>query len=135
MSEAKDELYRIGLNDDSEVNPLTAYYRHRINRFEQERLETIKHIERIKVSVEEKHRAEWDIQRSKEIVAELQKSLSDARTKLYDERQITLKLKAENDSLIIRTTQDCQKIHELVGIVEPVQQNIVLAKDKMPGNP
>jgi coiled-coil domain-containing protein 77 len=135
MSEAKDELYRIGLNDDSEVNPLTAYYRHRINRFEQERLETIKHIERIKVSVEEKHRAEWDIQRSKEIVAELQKSLSDARTKLYDERQITLKLKAENDSLIIRTTQDSQKIHELVGIVEPVQQNIVLAKDKMPGNP
>jgi predicted site-specific integrase-resolvase len=112
MSEAKDELYRIGLNDDSEVNPLTAYYRHRINRFEQERLETIKHIERIKVSVEEKHRAEWDIQRSKEVVAELQKSLSDARTKLYDERQITLKLKAENDSLIIRTTQDSQKIHE-----------------------
>lgn len=128
----KDELFKLGLNEDSELNSLISYYRHRIARFEQERFETIKQIERIKISVEEKHRQEWELERSKEIVAELQKSQSDSRTKLYDERQITLKQKAENDTLAQKTTDDYKKINDLIGIVQPVSQNIVLQKDKMP---
>lgn len=104
---------------------MIAYYRQRINRFENERFETITHIERIKLSAEEKHREQWELQKSKENVAELQKALSDARTKLYEERQITLKFKAENESLQMRTNEDHKRISELVGIVEPVQQNIV----------
>lgn len=128
----KEELFRLGLNEESDLNSLVSYYRHRIARFEQERFETIKHIERIKISVEEKHRHEWELERSKEVVAELQKSLSDSRTKLYDERQITLKYKAENDSLMTKTSDDYKRINDLIGIVEPVSQHIVLQKDKMP---
>ena len=127
-----DDLYRLGQNEDSEINTLMAYYRDRINRFENERQETIQHIERIKLGAEERHRDEWEITRAKESNAELQKALSDARCKLYEERQVTLKLKTENEGLHSRTNEDNKRIQELVGIVEPVHQQIVLERDKAP---
>jgi hypothetical protein len=53
-------------------------------------------------------------------MSELQKALSESRMKLFEERQMLLKYRAENESLLERHGEDQRRVNELVGLANPV---------------
>ena len=128
----KEDFFKTALNEETEVNSLLAYYRERISNFERERFEWLSRFEQVKLSQEQKHKLEWDVRRSKDEIADLQRALSDARLKLFEEKQISLKLSAENEQLLERADCDGRKIGELMNVCNPVEQKIIFKKNQKP---
>lgn len=93
----KERLFKMAFNEENEVNTLLAYYRDRINAFDREREEWLQKLEVVKMSQEEHHRQTWELQKRRDEIAEFQRSLSEAKLSLYNERQLVLKLTREND--------------------------------------
>lgn len=85
-TKAKEDFFKTALNEETEVNSLIAYYRQKISAFEAERFEWMARFEQLKLSQEEKHKQEWDLKRSKNEIADLQRALSDSRVKLFEEK-------------------------------------------------
>lgn len=77
---------RVGLNEDTELNSLLAYYRNKIDEFGKERLEWITKLDECRHDTELKHKLEWENRKLKDKVEELEKALSHHKTALYDER-------------------------------------------------
>lgn len=74
------------------MNSLLAYYRSKISEFDRERTEWLAKIEEIRISYEEKHRLEWEGLKRKEEITELQRTLSESKMMLFEERQLNLRL-------------------------------------------
>lgn len=51
---------------------------------------------------------------------------------LFEERQTRLKLHKENDALKVRELEDKKKISELLAMIEPIEEQVVLSKDLRP---
>lgn len=51
---------------------------------------------------------------------------------LFEERQARLKLQKENDALKVRELEDKKKIAELLAMIEPIEEQVVLSKDLRP---
>jgi coiled-coil domain-containing protein 77 len=77
----------MGCNDEDELNSLLTYYRDRINDFEKERLEWLAKLEEVRYSQEEKHKLEYRLKKKNEEIADLQRSLTEQKVSLFDERQ------------------------------------------------
>jgi len=129
---AREDLFKTALNEETEVDSLLAYYRERIANFEKERFEWIGRFEQVKLSQEEKHRTEWDLRRAKDEIADLQRALSDARLKIFEEKQLNLKLSSENAQLMERADLDKNKIGNLVNACNLVEQKIVFKRNEKP---
>ncbi len=129
----KERLFKMAFNEESEANTLLAYYRDRINAFDREREEWLQKLEVVKMSQEEHHRQTWELQKRRDEISELQKSLSEAKLSLYNERQLVLKLARENDDLKVKELEDRRKISELMSLNDPVEQDVVFYKDLRPG--
>jgi coiled-coil domain-containing protein 77 len=56
-------------------------------------------IHQIRVTHEEQHQLAWELHQRLNEIADLQKSVSDAQTSVFEERKQLLKLIAENDEL------------------------------------
>ena len=128
----KEDFFKTALNEETEVNSLLAYYRQKIASFEQERFEWMSRFEQLKMSQEEQHNREWDLRRAKDEIADLQRTLSETRLKLFEERQLKLKVKAENEQLQDRADSDKRKISELMSVCNPVEQKVVFRKNRKP---
>lgn len=130
----RDRLFQLAVNEEHEANTLMAHYRDRIYAFDREREEWLSKLQTVRASMGQVHKSQWDLQTHKEEIAELQRSISEAKLSLYDERQQMLKLMKENDQLKIKEIEDKKKIKELISINEPVEQEVILYKDLRPGN-
>ena len=130
----RERLFNLALNEQSEVNTLMAHYRDRMNGFDREREDWLKKLETVRLSMDQIHKSHWELQKRKEEVSELQRSLGEVKLHLHDERQQMLRLVKENDQLRLKEIEDKKKIAELIAINEPLEQEVVLYKDLKPGN-
>ena len=124
---AKDRLCAQGLSS------ILAYYRERIDAIQKERDEWFERLESLRISQEDFHKQEWEMKKRNEEIAELQKSLSDAHVVIFEERELALKLKRENEELQARAVEDRRKIMELLALNGSVEQDITYYKDCRPG--
>ncbi|KRX09587.1 hypothetical protein PPERSA_08619 [Pseudocohnilembus persalinus] len=125
-------LFKMGINDENDLNSLLAYYRDRVNDIDKERTEWLEKLEEVKHKAEQKHKQEWELQKRVDEIAELQKTITELKVSLFDERAQVLRFQKESDSLKIKQVEDRKKIQELLSLTEPVEETIVLSKDLRP---
>ncbi|CAD8051458.1 unnamed protein product [Paramecium sonneborni] len=125
-------LITINLNDPQQYQDLLAYYRSKLGEFEKERFEWLTKLEEIKIQYEDKHQQEWELLKRKQEIKELQQTVGEAKLMLFEERQARLKLQKENDALKVRELEDKKKIAELMAMIEPIEEQVVLQKDLRP---
>ncbi|KAJ0069368.1 hypothetical protein NL108_004191, partial [Boleophthalmus pectinirostris] len=65
------------------------------------------------------HKLQWEVRQREGEISELQNALSDMQVYLFQEREQSLRLYAENDRLKIRELEDRKKIHHLLALVGP----------------
>lgn len=126
-------LLKLAVNDENEMNTLLTYYRARLADFDKERQEWIEKLEVLRYSQEDKHKNDWELQKRNNEIAELQKTLSEFKLSLFDERQHILKLKKENDLLKIKELDDRKKIAELLSMTNSIEEEVIMYKDLRPG--
>ena len=86
MSAAKQDLFKMAGNDEEQYNSLLSYYRSKIGEFDKERFEWLQRLEEIRLSYEERHQLQWELNKRKEEIMEVQRSLSEAKVMLFEER-------------------------------------------------
>jgi len=64
-------MFKMACNDEDELNSLLTYYRERINDFDKERTEWLEKLESVRISQEELHKLNWELQKRKDEIAEL----------------------------------------------------------------
>lgn len=126
-------LLPLALNDQSDLNTLLAYYRSRIESFEEERREWLQKMEEIREKQALRHKIEWELKKRREEISELQRTLSEAKIIIFDERQKSLKLTRENDLMRLKEVEDRRKIGELLAMTDSVEEEVTLFKDLRPG--
>jgi hypothetical protein len=72
----------------------------------------------------ELHRLRWEQRSKAEEIRELQQALSSAKLYLFDEREVALKLAAENEELKAQEAEDRQRIAHLLALTEPMTQEV-----------
>lgn len=65
---------------------------------ESDLVNTIEHVDALRVSHEESHKLSWELEKKARQVTELQQAMSDFQVALYDERKRLLAVVAENDT-------------------------------------
>ena len=123
----------MALNEENDINTLMSHYRDRVNKFDNEREEWLDKYNKVRTTQDEAHRQEWELQKRKDEIFELQRNLEEGKLRLFNERQEIISLIKENDRLKLKELEDRRKISELGALGEPVEQEIVFYKDVKPG--
>lgn len=76
-------------------------------------------LEKYKGVTDDQHKLQWELRQREGEIAELQNALSDMQVYLFQEREQSLRLYAENDRLKIRELEDRKKIQHLLALVGP----------------
>uniref|UniRef100_A0A3B3TUX1 Coiled-coil domain containing 77 n=1 Tax=Poecilia latipinna TaxID=48699 RepID=A0A3B3TUX1_9TELE len=100
---------------------LLQFYRQKIAQYDGEHEELLQMLEKFKSIAEDQHKLQYDIQEREREVTQLQNALSDMQVYLFQEREQSLRLYAENDRLKIRELEDRKKIQHLLALVAPLQ--------------
>ncbi|XP_037539349.1 coiled-coil domain-containing protein 77 [Nematolebias whitei] len=98
---------------------LLEFYRQKIAQYDGEHEELLQMLEKYRGVTEDQHKLQWDIRQREGEIAELQSALSDMQVFLFQEREQSLRLYAENDRLKIRELEDRKKIQHLLALVGP----------------
>ncbi|XP_041854102.1 coiled-coil domain-containing protein 77 [Melanotaenia boesemani] len=98
---------------------LLEFYRQKIAQYDSEHEELLKMLEKYKCISEDQHKLQWEVRQREGEIAELQNALSDMQVYLFQEREQSLRLYAENDRLKIRELEDRKKIQHLLGLIGP----------------
>ncbi|XP_044047841.1 coiled-coil domain-containing protein 77 [Siniperca chuatsi] len=98
---------------------LLEFYRQKIAQFDGEHEELLQMLEKYKAITEDQHKLQWEVRQREGEIAELQNALSDMQVYLFQEREQSLRLYAENDRLKIRELGDRKKIQHLLALVGP----------------
>ncbi|XP_071360311.1 coiled-coil domain-containing protein 77 isoform X1 [Trachinotus anak] len=98
---------------------LLEFYRQKIAQFDGEHEELLQMLEKNRGITEDHHKQQWEVRQREEEIAELQNALSDMQVYLFQEREQSLRLYAENDRLKIRELEDRKKIQHLLALVGP----------------
>ncbi|KAM4619473.1 coiled-coil domain-containing protein 77 isoform 2-T2 [Polymixia lowei] len=98
---------------------LLEFYRQKITQFDEEHEELLQMLEKYRGITEDQHKLQWEVRQREGEIAELQKALSDMQVYLFQEREQSLRLYAENDRLKIRELEDRKKIQHLLALVGP----------------
>ncbi|XP_077424349.1 coiled-coil domain-containing protein 77 [Vanacampus margaritifer] len=96
---------------------LLEFYKEKIAQFDGEHGQLLKMLEKYKSIIEDQHKLQGDLRQREGEIAELQNALSDMQVYLYQEREQSLRLHAENDRLKIRELEDRKKIQHLLSMV------------------
>ncbi|XP_061892166.1 coiled-coil domain-containing protein 77 isoform X2 [Entelurus aequoreus] len=97
---------------------LLEFYRDKISQFDGEQEQLLQMLEKYKSIIENQHKLEGEVRQREGEIAELQNALSDMQVYLYQEREQSLRLHAENDRLKIRELEDRKKIQHLLSLVD-----------------
>ena len=65
----RERLFNLALNEEKEANTLLAHYRDRINAFDREREEWLQKLENVRLSQEEAHKTQWELQKRREEIS------------------------------------------------------------------
>uniref|UniRef100_UPI0037E9A6F6 coiled-coil domain-containing protein 77 n=1 Tax=Semicossyphus pulcher TaxID=241346 RepID=UPI0037E9A6F6 len=98
---------------------LLEFYREKIAQFDGEHEELLQMLEKYRGITEDQHKLQWEVRQREGEIAELQNALSDMQVYLFQEREQSLRLYAENDRLKIRELEDRKKIQHLLALVGP----------------
>lgn len=98
---------------------LLEFYRQKIAQFDGEHEELLQMLEKYRGITEDQHKLQWEVRQREGEIAELQNALSDMQVYLFQEREQSLRLYAENDRLKIRELEDRKKIQHLLALVDP----------------
>ncbi|XP_055011451.1 coiled-coil domain-containing protein 77 isoform X2 [Boleophthalmus pectinirostris] len=98
---------------------LLEFYRQKIAQFDSEHEELLQMLEKYKSIADDQHKLQWEVRQREGEISELQNALSDMQVYLFQEREQSLRLYAENDRLKIRELEDRKKIHHLLALVGP----------------
>ncbi|KAG7254286.1 hypothetical protein CRUP_007134 [Coryphaenoides rupestris] len=98
---------------------LLEFYRQKISQFDSEQEGLLQTLEKYRGVAEDQHKLQWEVRQREGETAELQKALSDMQVYLFQEREQSLRLYAENDRLKIRELEDRKKIQHLLALVGP----------------
>ncbi|XP_032379139.1 coiled-coil domain-containing protein 77 isoform X1 [Etheostoma spectabile] len=98
---------------------LLEFYREKIAQFDGEHEELLQMLEKYRGIAEGQHKLQWEVRQREGEIAELQSALSDMQVYLFQEREQSLRLYAENDRLKIRELEDRKKIQHLLALVGP----------------
>ncbi|KAF7663633.1 hypothetical protein LDENG_00205680 [Lucifuga dentata] len=98
---------------------LLEFYRQKIAQFDGEHEELLQMLEKYRGITEDQHKLQWEVRQREGEIAELQNALSDMQVYLFQEREQSLRLYAENDRLKIRELEDRKKIQHLLALVGP----------------
>ncbi|CAL8263550.1 unnamed protein product [Merluccius merluccius] len=98
---------------------LLEFYRQKISQFDSEQEGLLQMLEKYRGMTEDQHKLQWEVRQREGETAELQKALSDMQVYLFQEREQSLRLYAENDRLKIRELEDRKKIQHLLALVGP----------------
>ncbi|KAM4572696.1 coiled-coil domain-containing protein 77 [Odontesthes bonariensis] len=98
---------------------LLEFYRQKIAQYDGEHEEMLQMLEKYKGVTEDQHKLQWEVRQREGEIAELQNALSDMQVYLFQEREQSLRLYAENDRLKIRELEDRKKIQHLLALVGP----------------
>ncbi|KAK7891706.1 hypothetical protein WMY93_023669 [Mugilogobius chulae] len=98
---------------------LLEFYRQKIAQFDSEHEELLQMLEKYKGVTDDQHKLQWELRQREGEIAQLQNALSDMQVYLFQEREQSLRLYAENDRLKIRELEDRKKIQHLLALVGP----------------
>ncbi|XP_061628818.1 coiled-coil domain-containing protein 77 isoform X2 [Phyllopteryx taeniolatus] len=96
---------------------LVEFYKDKIAQCEGEQAQLLKNLEKYKSIIDDQHKLQGDLRQREEEIAQLQNALSDMQVYLYQEREQSLRLHAENDRLKIRELEDRKKMNHLLSLV------------------
>ncbi|MBN3305247.1 CCD77 protein, partial [Amia calva] len=111
---------------------LLEFYRCKVAEFDGEHEELLQLLEKYKSTVEEQHKLQWEMRQREGEITQLQKALSDMQVYLFQEREQSLRLYAENDRLKIRELGDRKKIQRLLLLIGPDTGEIVYLHKELP---
>lgn len=103
---------------------LLEFYRQKIAQFDGEHEELLQMLEKYKSIAEDQHKLHWEVRQREGEITELQNALSDMQVYLFQEREQSLRLYAENDRLKLRELEDRKKIQHLLALVGPDVEEI-----------
>ncbi|XP_061577415.1 coiled-coil domain-containing protein 77 [Cololabis saira] len=103
---------------------LLEFYRQKITQYDSEHEELLHMLDKYRGFTEEQHKLQQEVQQREGEIAELQSGLSDMQVYLFQEREQSLRLYAENDRLKIRELEDRKKIQHLLALVGPDAEEI-----------
>ncbi|XP_060892493.1 coiled-coil domain-containing protein 77 [Labrus mixtus] len=98
---------------------LLEFYREKVAQFDGEHEELLQMLEKYRGITEDQHKLQWEVRQREVEITELQNALSDMQVYLFQEREQSLRLYAENDRLKIRELEDRKKIQHLLALVGP----------------
>ncbi|XP_024137123.1 coiled-coil domain-containing protein 77 isoform X2 [Oryzias melastigma] len=98
---------------------LLEFYRQKIAQYDGENEDLLRMLEKQRSIIDDQHKLQWELRQREGEIAELQNALSDMQVYLFQEREQSLRLYAENDRLKIRELEDRKKIQHLLGLVGP----------------
>ncbi|XP_054476351.1 coiled-coil domain-containing protein 77 isoform X2 [Anoplopoma fimbria] len=98
---------------------LLEFYREKIAQFDEEHEDLLQMLDKYKGITEDQHKLQWEVRQREGEISELQNALSDMQVYLFQEREQSLRLYAENDRLKIRELEDRKKIQHLLALVGP----------------
>ncbi|XP_072291988.1 coiled-coil domain-containing protein 77 [Eucyclogobius newberryi] len=98
---------------------LLEFYRQKIAQFDSEHEELLQMLEKYKGVTDDQHKLQWELRQREGEITQLQNALSDMQVYLFQEREQSLRLYAENDRLKIRELEDRKKIQHLLALVGP----------------
>ncbi|KAM4734953.1 coiled-coil domain-containing protein 77 [Anableps anableps] len=111
---------------------LLEFYRQKIAQYDSEHEELLQMLEKYKSITEGQHKLQYEIRQREGEIAELQNALSDMQVYLFQEREQSLRLYAENDRLKIRELEDRKKIQHLLALVGPDAEEITYFHQEPP---
>ncbi|XP_070827912.1 coiled-coil domain-containing protein 77 isoform X2 [Chaetodon trifascialis] len=98
---------------------LLEFYRQKIAQFDGEHEELLQMLEKYRSITGDQHKLQREVRQREGEIVELQNALSDMQVYLFQEREQSLRLYAENDRLKIRELEDRKKIQHLLALVGP----------------
>ncbi|XP_020496940.2 coiled-coil domain-containing protein 77 [Labrus bergylta] len=98
---------------------LLEFYREKVAQFDGEHEELLQMLEKYRGITEDQHKLQREVRQREVDITELQNALSDMQVYLFQEREQSLRLYAENDRLKIRELEDRKKIQHLLALVGP----------------
>ena len=93
---------------------IMEYYRKRVDEVQKEREDWFEQLEKLRISQEDFHKIEWELKKRNEEIADLQKTLCEAKVALFEEREQMLLLKREVADLKALSIEDRNKILRLI---------------------
>ena len=76
----KERLFMMALNEENDINTLLSHYRDRVNKFDTEREEWLDKYNKVRTTQDEAHRQDWELQKRKDEILELQRNLEEGKT-------------------------------------------------------